>query len=258
MEELILLWRTGERARATTLINESPQANQQNTTSFGFNHFVDTLLYQGVPLPIIASILTLVTITVLLIFLRQVVGLNVFSIYYPILGAITLLVIGNKLFTVFIIVGRISHRITHFTSNKFHILIHAKIGIYLTIYTIISIFVLRAMTLIDPTIQRTYMQQIGTRTVLIGFFSIAIIGQKVFEHKKGLTRHVTDIFTYGIVMIPIALMLGSLNIQYWMITHTRIVFVAIIIAFILGRFTGMKLLEYKRFGKLLWKALRRQ
>ncbi|USN56360.1 MAG: hypothetical protein H6766_04805 [Candidatus Peribacteria bacterium] len=199
----------------------------------------------------------MVAITVMLIFLRQVVGLNVFSIYYPILGAISLLLVGNKLFMIFFVIAWLSHWITYFASRKFHILVHAKIGIYLTIYTILSITALWAMTIIDPTIQRSYVQNIGTWSVITGFFSIAIVGQKVFENKKNLIRHATDIITYLIVMIPITLILDAINIQYWMITHTWVVFFAIIAAFVMGRFTGMKLLEYKRFGKLLIQQIKK-
>lgn len=258
MGELILLWRTGERARSTEMIRSTTQANNPQTATFGFNGFIDSLLYQGVPLAMIASMLSLVAITVILIFLRQVVWLNVFSIYYPILGAIALLLIGNKLSILFFGVARISHRITHLTAKRFHILIHAKIGIYLTIYTIMSISALWAITLIDPTIQRSYIQSIGTRAMIIWFMSLAIIGQKVFQHKTKITRHLNDIITYIAITIPIALIFDSTNIQYWMITHTRIVFLAIVTAFIMGRFTGMKLLEYKRFGKLLWKEIKRK
>lgn len=253
--ELSLLRRIGDRETAQSKITSSVQANDQSTW-FGFNAFVDTLLFQGIPLPVVANIITLVAITLLLIFTRQVVWLNVFSIYYPILGAITLPLIGKKLFILFFVIALLSHRTTHLLSRKLHILIHAKIGVYLTVYSILTITGLRAMSMSDLALNRDYTQNIGTRATLIGFFVIAIIGQKVFQTKKNIRKHITEIITYGVIIIPLSWMLTSINIQYRMITHTRIVFVAIVLALLLGRFTGMKLLEYRRFGKLLWKQMK--
>ncbi|USN56359.1 MAG: hypothetical protein H6766_04800 [Candidatus Peribacteria bacterium] len=46
MSDLILLRRTGERSKSSDIIITTPQANNQTATTFGFNGFIDTLLYQ--------------------------------------------------------------------------------------------------------------------------------------------------------------------------------------------------------------------
>lgn len=219
---------------------------------------MDALLYQGVPLPIIASMITLGIITLILIFLRQVVGIQVFSIYYPLLGGITLLLIGNKLFLILLAIARFAHRCTYLLSRKLSILVHAKIGVYITLYIIYTVTALRAITILMPQIDRSYIQNIGTRSMVTGFFSVLIIGQKIFTHSKKRIRQLSDTAIYLILIVPIAYFLTNTNTQYRVITHTWIVFFIVTLAVLLGRFTGMKLLEYKRFGRLLWKEIKKR
>jgi hypothetical protein len=84
-----------------------------------------------------------------------------------------------------------------------------------------------------------------------GFIIIIFLSQKVFSYPNKPLKHITRIIRYALLTRAVSRALGSLTIQYRMLTNTRILLICIILIVLIGRFTGMKLLEIRRFWELI-------
>jgi hypothetical protein len=84
------------------------------------------LAYSGFSYELIGFLLATCVAIIILNFLKQVVGFNVFGIYYPLLFAITIAVLGFSGALVFLVTGFFSIYLINMFSKRFHLLLHAK------------------------------------------------------------------------------------------------------------------------------------
>jgi hypothetical protein len=124
---------------------------------------IDALVFAGVPLTLLASIITLIAITCLLVFGRQIIGIEVFSVYYPLLGAVSMLLLGEMVRAVWLGISWLAYRVMRIILKYITILSHAKIGLYIALYGILSLVSMWILAQFPSFIDRDSLQLISTR-----------------------------------------------------------------------------------------------
>ena len=80
----------------------------------------------------------LTVVTLLLVFLKQVVGLQVFGLYQPLLFTLAMYVVGWETALSLLAAAILSHVLVNFLTKKITILVHAKIGAKVVLYVVLS------------------------------------------------------------------------------------------------------------------------
>ncbi len=104
--------------------------------------FLEYLSYSGVSYQFLGILLSLSVVALTLNFLKQVVGMYVFSIYYPILFAIILLQMGIAFTLAFSVLVVVSLCIVHVVSKRVQLLFNAKRSLLFSIYILLILLTL--------------------------------------------------------------------------------------------------------------------
>lgn len=115
---------------------------EKGKTIYSLSRFIEFLAYAGFSYQLLAFLLSITFVVLVLNFLKQVVGFNVFGIYYPVLLAITLVSLGISGAAIFMLIGFISIVIVNFFSKKVHLLLHAKRALLISLYILLFLFFL--------------------------------------------------------------------------------------------------------------------
>jgi hypothetical protein len=106
------------------------------------------------------------------------IGFNVFGIYYPILFAITVALLGISAF-IFIAIAFISIIVVNLFSRKIHLLLHAKRALLISLYIALFLFILG----IDNFFELSIINYVIFDNPLIIFplFITIILADKIFQ-----------------------------------------------------------------------------
>jgi hypothetical protein len=115
---------------------------EKSKTIYSLSSFLEFLAYSGFSYQLLAFLLSITFIVLILNFLKQMIGFNVFGIYYPILFAITITSLGISAF-IFIIIAFLSILIVTTFSKKIHLLLHAKRSLLISLYIALFLFIYR-------------------------------------------------------------------------------------------------------------------
>lgn len=223
--------------------------SQRDVQKLGITNFltygVNYLVHQGVPLHNIYMILIIPIIATLIALLRQLIGIKTFGIYTPTIITLAFLSIGMwyglLLFVVIMVVGTF----TRLIGKRLRFLYVPRMAILLIVVS---------LAIIATYIAGIYFGAKGLVNVSILPILLLIILAENFiaaQMEKG-TRSAIKLTLYT---------LGVSILSYYFVNWTwfkeillgypEIILLAIIVNIIIGRWTGLRLLEYYRFRKLL-------
>lgn len=206
-------------------------------------YFVD----QGVPLGTVTLLLMFPLIATLVAFFRQVVGIKAFGIYTPSIIIFAFLATdikyGLALFISVILVGMV----VRFFMKKFRILYLPRVAITLSIVALSMLFIL----VIGGTFQRTGLAAVSIFPLLI---MITLVEKYISTQiEKGSKMALLLAFeTLVISLIGYYLVKWPLLISL-VVAYPWVVLLTIPINFALGKWTGLRLIEYFRFKEVFKK-----
>jgi len=212
-----------------------------NFMSFGINYLVNN----GVPINNIMLILSIPVIATILSFTRQVIGIKAFGLITPAMTALSFLVLGLSAGIIVFIVVLLSGTLTRILLRKLHMLYLPRMALVLTSASL-AILVMLGLGVFAGR----------TATLSFSIFPILILTILAEEFiAVQFTRGARAALT--ITAWTLALAVLCYYIVSWQLFRTLLlsypetVLLAIPANILLGRFSGLRLIEYFRFRELL-------
>lgn len=219
-----------------------------NEPNFSISPLLTFFLAEGVPFETIKLILMLPIIATLIAFLRQVVGIKAFGIYTPLLVTFAFLATnglryGIVIFVIIILVGMLMR----IALRSFRLLYLPRVAIMLTVVAL-SILIMLA---VSGSLRRTGLASVSIFPILI---MITLVEKFIaVQIEKGdraailLAVETLIISILGFYLASWEILIRFIAIHPWTILFT------IPINIIFGKWTGLRLSEYFRFGEIIKK-----
>lgn len=220
---------------------------------YSLGGFVEFLAYAGFSYQLLASLLMITFVVLVLNFFKQVVGFNVFGIYYPVLLALTIVSIGRSGAFIFLLIGFVSIVIVNLFSKKVHLLIHAKRALLISLYIMLFLFVLG----IDNFFELSFINYsiFDNSLVIFPLFITVILADKIFQEDIHMFGKIgmLDMLQYATVTFVIYALFEYKALQYFLISYPDIIILVVFLNILVGRYMGLQAFEYFRFSPLLRK-----
>lgn len=209
------------------------------------SYLVSFMISKGIPSNTIVLLLMLPVIATIIAFLKQVVGITTFGLYTPSIITLSFLALGLKfglmiLFIIIITGAILRHildgmRLLHIpriaivlTISSMIILLTLALGTYLGVSSIATIAVFPM--LIMTTLAEKFVSALGGR----GFYAALLLM---------LETTVVSLICYWVVEWH--------YLQNLMLGHPEIILLLLLVNYVLGRWTGLRLMEYVRFREVM-------
>lgn len=231
------------------IIGQHSERVLDNITPFNFlSYGINYLINQGVAQNTLFLLLILPVVATIIAFFRQVIGLKAFGIYVPSIITLTFVVTqlryGLLLFVALLLVATISRLVVRYL----RILYMPRMAIVLTIVSL-SIFAIYIGT--------SYFGRTGFITVSIFPILVLIILTEKFVEAQIEQGNKSAII---LTLETLALAIVSYGVVTWdtfetfIMAYPEIVLLTLVLNIGLGRFTGLRLIEYFRFRRLFGKT----
>jgi hypothetical protein len=223
---------------------------------FSLNYIVDYLIYQGFPLELIIILLSLTLAIAWIVFRKQIIGRNAFGVFYPLLFALNMHLLGFKTAIWFIVIGACAVLLTNLIIKKINLLYSAKIGLNITLYVLLTLIALRIVhsTTGQPETFEIYFQPM----FLVAYITQLMVSFRLFKKRKPFSlKSRQTLFFFWTLSLIIYLVFHSQNIQERMLTHPLFIFGVMIMLLVMGRYTWLQATEVVRFWPLIKKQLKK-
>lgn len=217
------------------------------------SYFVDELLKAGFPMQILGILLSLAVLALVISFLRQIVGLSVYGVAWPLLFALTLHLLGFKITLGLLIIAILTHILMRLLNKKLYLLHSSKVS--LSICSFLIIF-LSGYYRISKAWFQSFLLWKSELLMVFPIILMLLMSEKLFPSFKFWTKQ----RWIGILefLIIIAVSYGILEwqiISNSLVSYPELLLVLLIINIIVGRFSGLQLLELIRFMPLIKRHL---
>ncbi|MFO7806953.1 MAG: 7TM domain-containing protein [Candidatus Moraniibacteriota bacterium] len=219
-----------------------------------YSSFVEFAISQGVPLGTVTLILMLPIVVMLIAFFRQVIGIKAFGIYTPALIIFAFLAIksdagsfwggvkyGTSIFVTVILMGTLARIVL----KQFRLLYLPRVAIVISIVALSTL----VMLIVMGVFQRTGLASVSIFPILIMITLVEkFVATQIEKGNKAavilsLETLTISIFGYFVASWPALI--------FYLQQYPWLVFIAIGINILLGKWTGLRLSEYIRFKKII-------
>ncbi len=222
------------------------------------SYFVNLLINNGIPDNTIALLLLLPVIATIVAFMKQIVGVTTFGIYTPSIITLSFLIIGMHAGLLTLVAAITIGALVRPALKKVRMLFIPKMAV---VITIVSLFLFLII------IASTYLGLFNAEFLSIAIFPMLILSTLVekfvsVKTDKGLSS-ATILMTSTVLVAILAYFMvgGEVNlgivtfkldfIKNLIMSYPEIVFLLIIVNFLLGRWSGLRVLERIRFREVL-------
>lgn len=222
------------------------------------SYFVRVLVNNGIPDNTIALLLLLPVIATVVAFMRQVVGITTFGIYTPSIITLSFLIIGMHAGLITLLAAIAIGSLSRPLLKKVHMLFIPKMAIVITVVT---------LTLFLILIGGTYLNLFNAQFLSIAIFPMLILSTLVekfvsAKSEKGLSSAtmlmgetlLTSIIAYFIAggEINLGIVIFKFDfIKSLMLNYPETVLLILIVNILLGKWSGLRILERVRFREVL-------
>ncbi|NIA02416.1 MAG: PKD domain-containing protein [Nitrospirae bacterium] len=222
------------------------------------SYFVNLLLNNGIPDNTIALLLLLPVIATFVAFMKQVVGATTFGIYTPSIITLSFLIIGMHAGLLTLSIAIAVGALVRYALKRVRMLFIPKMAIVITIVS---------LTLFLVIIFSNYLGLFNAEFLSLAIFPMLILSTLVekfvsVKTEKGLSSAtilmtstvIVSILAYFIVGGEIDLGITTLKINFiknFVLAYPETILLLLIINFLLGRWSGLRLLERIRFREVL-------
>ena len=217
-----------------------------NEINFNISPLLTFFLNEGVPFETIKLILMLPIIATLIAFLRQVVGIKAFGIYTPLLVTFAFLATnglryGITIFITIILIGMLMR----IALKSFRLLYLPRVAIMLTI---VALFIL-IMLAIGGGLKRTGLASVSIFPILIMITLVEkFIAVQIEKGNRAAFILATETLAISILGFYIA---SWETLIHFIAFYPWIILFTIPLNIFLGKWTGLRLSEYLRFGEII-------
>lgn len=204
---------------------------------------VNAMLTKGVPSQTVILLLVLPVIATILAFLKQVIGITTFGLYTPSIIALSFLALGWQIGVFFLLFIIVTGYATRAIMRRWRLLYIPKVAIILTVVSITLLFLMGVSSIFDITFSR--------ETVFI-LLIMSTLAESFLNMKteQGLKSAV-----WGVLETVAAALLCVFIVQWgvfqsMILAYPELILLTILINAVLGRWTGLRLVEYFRFREV--------
>jgi hypothetical protein len=204
---------------------------------------VNAMLARGVPSQTVILLLVLPVIATILAFLKQVVGITTFGLYTPSIIALSFLALGWQVGVLFLLFIILTGYATRAMMRRWRLLYIPKVAIILTVVSITLLLLLALTASYGITFSR------DTIFILLIMSTLA----ESFLNLKTEQGWYTAILGVGETVIASMLCVSIVQweiFQSLLLAYPELLLLTIVVNVFLGRWTGLRLMEYVRFREV--------
>lgn len=212
-----------------------------NFMSFGINYLING----GVPISNIILVLLIPVIATILSFARQIIGLKAFGLITPAMTTLSFLVLGLQAGLIVFVVVVLSGSVTRLLLKKLQLLYLPRMALVLTTSSLAILVMLGVGVAINSTAQLSFTIFPILILIILAEELVAVQFSRGARAALRLTAWTLLLATvsYGIVSWQL--------LRTALLAYPELILLAIPINIGLGRFSGLRLVEYLRFRDLL-------
>jgi hypothetical protein len=204
---------------------------------------VRAMLAEGVPTQIVLLLLVLPVIATILAALKQVVGLKTFGLYTPSIVALSFLSLGATVGIVFLLVILATGYAVRAAMRKIRLLYIPKVAVIITIISLALLLLLAIGTAMGMRFSReTVFVLLIMSTLTESFLNL--------KTEAGWISAITGVGETLVASLICTLLVRWPAFQSLFLAYPEIVLLAIVVNFGLGRWTGLRVVEYFRFREV--------
>ncbi|MBU2213620.1 hypothetical protein KKC44_00080 [Patescibacteria group bacterium] len=204
---------------------------------------VNFMLTHGVSSQIVILLLTLPIIAMILAFLKQVIGITTFGLYTPSVVALSFLALGWTLGLAFLIFILVTSYATRALLRRWRLLYIPKVAIMLTVVSITLLLLLGIGASFDITFGRdTIFILLIMSTLSESFFAV--------KTEEGLLSAIIGIGETVLAALICVFIVSWASLQSVLLAYPEIILLTILLDIALGKWTGLRLVEYFRFREV--------
>ena len=222
------------------------------------SYFISVLIEKGIPDNTIALLLLLPVIATVITFMKQFVGLTTMGIFTPMVITLSFLVIGVNFGLLVLLMILTVGTLVRQLLNKARLLYIPKMAIVITSTAIMLLLML---------ILSLYLNVFNATFISLSIFPMVILSTLVerfisIKTERGLKTAIVLMIETIIVSVVAYIIvggkmdLGIVEFQFgWirdlMLNFPELVFALVIVNVLLGRWTGLRMLEFIRFKEVI-------
>ncbi len=218
---------------------------------------VNYLISNGVDANAIQLIFFIPIVATIVVFMRQVLGMNTFGMYTPIILCLTFLILGLNLSLVTIAAAFIISIVTRYALKKVHLLFMPKLAIVMIMITLVVLGILIAGVGLKLISGQFFSSAIFPMLILGSITEKFASAQSDGGFWKGLSITLQTILISMISYIAVGgkIELGIVNFSWnflkeLVINYPETIILFLIFNILLGKWTGLRLVEYIRFREV--------
>ena len=205
--------------------------------------FVNAMLTRGVPSQTVILLLVLPVIAMILAFLKQVVGITTFGLFTPSIIALSFLALGWKIGVLFLLFIVLTGYVTRLLMRRWRLLYIPKVAVILTVVSITLLLLMGISAFFSVTFSRETIFILLIMSTLAESFLNLKTEQGWFSAVIGIAETI------------IAALLCVFIVQWGVfqsviLAYPELILLTIVVDIFLGRWTGLRLVEYFRFREV--------
>jgi len=226
---------------------------QQSPKYILISYLIDNLIYNWFPVDLIWMLLILCIATLIISIFRQVIWFSIFGIYSPLLFGLAMAMLNIELSLFLLAIWILAKLLTRLISKKIYLLFNAKLSVLVVLYFLLTIIILGLDKILHTNIINLDLFNNGF--IIFPVVFIIIVTDKVFnEWFKVLSLGWWISFVeFLIVSFSVFGLLNRWWMKHTLLSYPESILLVLLLHIVIGRFTGLQLLEYLRFMPLIKK-----
>ncbi|TSC98320.1 MAG: Transglutaminase protein [Candidatus Peregrinibacteria bacterium Greene1014_49] len=204
---------------------------------------VNFMLMHGVSSQTVMLLLMLPLIATILAFLKQVIGMTTFGLYAPSIVALSFLALGWKIGLLFLLAIVATGYATRSFMRRWRLLYIPKVAIIITVVSLTLLVLVAIAAAIDVTFARDTIFVLLIMSTLAESFLTVKTGEGWWSAIIGIGE------TIAASLLCVAIVQWS-SLQSLILAYPELILLTIVVNIALGRWTGLRLVEYVRFREV--------
>ncbi len=222
------------------------------------SYFVNYLIDSGIPANTVILILMLPVIATIVAFMKQIVGITTFGVYTPSIITLTFWILGLKFGILTLLVIFLVGTGVRIALSRFRLLYIPKMAVVLSTVAL-AIFALLIISIRFDLFDAQFFSLSIFPMLILSTLTEKFVNA---QSGKGFKRAIILVLETLLVSITAYIVIGGeidliffqrswRFLQSFILSYPEIILLFIIINIFLGKWTGLKLLEYVRFREVL-------
>ncbi len=241
----------GKNIVEESLIEIFPLWFQKTSGWMVLSYIVDILISNWFPINLIWLFLTLTVATLIITIFRQVVWFSVFGTFSPLLFGLSISVLWVQASIIFFLIAFVATVLTRLITKKFYLLHSAKISLLTTLYflTIVVVLGLDKITWLNMV----DFQIFNNAFAIFPIIFLILVTDKVFHDgfKMFSKWRLISLTEFIVVSVLVYFVISSVWTRSILLSYPELIILIWLCIMMVGRFTGLQVLEYFRFMPLL-------